>query len=86
MDAALAADGSPWRREGERLVLDASFGSFREAIEFVDAVADVAETLDHHPDIDVRYDRVRLVCFSHVTGGLTASDLALARAVQALRP
>ena len=82
VDRALV--GSPWRREGSRLVLERRFGGFADAIRFVDAVAALAEAADHHPDIDVRYDLVRLELYSHVTGGLTDRDVDLAGSVAAL--
>lgn len=82
VDQALAA--SAWQREGEQLVLTRQFDSFSEAIRFVDLVAELAETQDHHPDIDVRYNQVRLAVTTHQINGLSMRDLDLARAVDAL--
>jgi 4a-hydroxytetrahydrobiopterin dehydratase len=81
-DRALAS--SPWRREGDHLVLEVEFGTFAAAIAFVDEVAALAETHDHHPDIEVRFRRVRLSVTTHQIGGLSARDLELAAAVAAL--
>jgi len=83
VDAALGAAGSPWRREGDELVLQFRFEGFPAAISFVEEVARHAEALNHHPDIDVRYDTVRLAVTTHDQGGLTALDLELAALVAA---
>ena len=81
VDQALAAAGSPWVREGDRLVLERRFETFPEAIAFVDAVAVLAEAADHHPDFAVHYTEVRLVLWTHTAGGLTALDLELAASI-----
>jgi 4a-hydroxytetrahydrobiopterin dehydratase len=67
-----------WRLEQGKLVRDWSFMDFVEAMKFVNQVALVAEVAGHHPDIDVRYNRVRLALVSHDEGGITQRDLALA--------
>lgn len=82
IDAALA--GSRWARHGDRIATEVTFGGFRAAVAFVDAVADLAESLNHHPDIDIRWNRVALRVSTHDSGGLTDLDLQLARAVDAL--
>jgi 4a-hydroxytetrahydrobiopterin dehydratase len=67
-----------WRLEREALVRDFSFSDFREAMSFVNSVAAVAERAGHHPDIDIRYNRVRLALASHDAGGITERDFSLA--------
>jgi 4a-hydroxytetrahydrobiopterin dehydratase len=67
-----------WAREGRAIARTWEFGTFAEAIAFVNRVADLAEQADHHPDIDVRYRNVRLVLSTHSAGGITSRDLALA--------
>jgi 6-phosphogluconolactonase len=52
---------------------------FRAAVAFVGAVAEAAEEMDHHPDIDIRYDRVTLFLVTHDAGGVTLRDVELAR-------
>ena len=52
--------------------------SFPAAIAFVNQVANLAEEAGHHPDIDIRYNRVRLALVSHDAGGLTTKDFAVA--------
>jgi 4a-hydroxytetrahydrobiopterin dehydratase len=67
-----------WRIEGGELVRTFQFESFRDAVTFVNKVAGLAEEANHHPDIDIRFNRVRLALISHDAGGLTDKDFALA--------
>lgn len=59
--------------------------SFPEAIVFVNAVAQLAEVANHHPDIDIRYSDITLSLTTHDSGGITDKDVALARQVEAAR-
>jgi 4a-hydroxytetrahydrobiopterin dehydratase len=61
-----------------------SFGGFAEAIRFVNSVAGLAETADHHPDIAIHYSRVTLTLWTHARGGLTELDIHLAKGIDAL--
>lgn len=63
-----------WKLEDGKLVRDWTFKDFVQAMEFVNHIAQLAETANHHPDIDVRYNRVRLGLVSHDAGGITARD------------
>lgn len=54
------------------------FGDFPEAIAFVNRLAELAEEADHHPDILILYNKVRLTLSTHSAGGLTEKDLRLA--------
>jgi 4a-hydroxytetrahydrobiopterin dehydratase len=67
-----------WQIEGGELVKTFSFKDFRQALGFVNRVGEAAETAGHHPDIDIRYNRVRLSLVTHDAGGLTEKDFALA--------
>ena len=58
-----------------------AFPSFRSAIVFVNRVATIADEVDHHPDIDIRYDKVSLRLWSHDAGGVTERDLKLAERI-----
>ena len=69
--------------EGE-IVRQATFKDFLSAMEFVDQVAVMAENEQHHPDIDIRYNKVKLALTSHDVGGLTKQDFEMARAIEAL--
>jgi 4a-hydroxytetrahydrobiopterin dehydratase len=67
-----------WNLEGSNLVRTFVFTDFREAMSFVNSVAALAERAGHHPDIDIRYNKVRLALSSHDAGGITEKDFALA--------
>jgi 4a-hydroxytetrahydrobiopterin dehydratase len=72
---------SGWKKDGKQIVKEYRFPKFRDAIVFVNRVAGLADDANHHPDIDIRYDRVRLTLSSHDAGGVTERDLALADAI-----
>lgn len=61
-----------------------AFADFVAAMRFVNAVAAAAEEADHHPDIDIRYNKVTLALTTHDSGGLTVNDFALAAQADAL--
>jgi 4a-hydroxytetrahydrobiopterin dehydratase len=67
-----------WQIETGELARTFQFETFRDAVAFVNRVADLAEEAGHHPDIDIRYNRVRLALISHDAGGLTTKDFAVA--------
>jgi 4a-hydroxytetrahydrobiopterin dehydratase len=67
-----------WKVENGELVRTFQFEDFRGSMRFVNQVADLAEAAAHHPDIDIRYNRVRLALVTHDAGGLTAKDFDLA--------
>jgi 4a-hydroxytetrahydrobiopterin dehydratase len=67
-----------WKLEGGKLVRDWSFKDFVEAMKFVNRIAALAEEAGHHPDIDIRYNKVRLGLVSHDAGGVTERDALMA--------
>jgi 4a-hydroxytetrahydrobiopterin dehydratase len=73
-----------WAVSGDELVKHFSFSTFPDGIAFVNRVADVAEDVGHHPDIDIRYTTVTMRLSTHSEGGITARDLDLARRIDAL--
>ena len=73
-----------WRRAGEMISRTFEFKDFPAAMDFVNAVATLAEQAQHHPDIDVRWNKVTLALTTHDAGGLTRKDFALARQCDAL--
>ena len=73
-----------WKHEGSEIVRRVEFSNFVESIDFVNHVAEKAESAGHHPDIDIRYNKVRLALVSHDAGGLTQRDFDLASAIDAL--
>ena len=73
-----------WQLQRGELVRECQFANFVEAMQFVNGVAELAEGAGHHPDIDIRYNRVRLALVSHDAGGLTERDFDLAAAIDSL--
>ena len=67
-----------WERDGDAIAKEFKFDGFGDAVTFVVRLAFKAEKADHHPDIDLRYNRVRVALSTHDEGGITAKDLALA--------
>ena len=67
-----------WKMTNGKLVRDWQFPDFVEAMRFVNRVADVAEEAGHHPDIDIRYNRVQLGLITHDAGGITEKDAQMA--------
>ena len=67
-----------WKRRGVTIVRTYQFKDFPAAIKFVNAVAKLAEQAWHHPDIDIRWNKVTLTLTTHDAGGLTKKDFALA--------
>ncbi len=70
-----------WKRKGQILTKEFRFTSFRDSIVFVNRVASLADDLNHHPDIDVRYTTVILALTTHEAQALTEKDLELAERV-----
>lgn len=85
IDEALAALPG-WTCDGKALRRTFVFPGFVEAVAFVDRLVEPAERLNHHPDISLAYNRVTVSLTTHDAGGLTAKDLALARAILQLAP
>jgi 4a-hydroxytetrahydrobiopterin dehydratase len=73
-----------WKPQGDTISRTYSFKDFPAAIKFVNAVAGLAEQAWHHPDIDIRWNRVALTLTTHDAGGLTEKDFDLARKFDAL--
>ena len=74
-----------WEREGEALVRDLKFDDFAQAMAYVNRVADLAEEVNHHPDILVHgWNRVRLTLTTHSAGTLTDNDYEMARKIDRL--
>ena len=67
-----------WAVEGDAIVKEFRFDGFRDSVAFVVGLGFAAEKANHHPDIDIRYNRVRVALSTHSEGGLTEKDFALA--------
>jgi 4a-hydroxytetrahydrobiopterin dehydratase len=73
-----------WHEDDKALVREFEFESFPAAVAFVDRLAELAESKDHHPDIDIRYRRVSVRWSTHSAGGVTDRDRDLAVATVTL--
>lgn len=71
-----------WKLENGEIVREVSFKDFVAAMRFVNSIASEAEAAGHHPDIDIRYNKVRFALVSHDAGGLTARDFSLAATIE----
>jgi len=72
-----------WERHEQKLIRNYKFSGFIAAMAFVNHVADLAEKMDHHPDILIQYNKVRLTNSTHSAGGLTDLDFDLAKKIDA---
>ena len=68
-----------WKKRGRTITRTYQFKNFPAAVKFVNAVARRAEKAWHHPDIDIRWNKVTLTLTTHDAGGLTVKDFKLAR-------
>ncbi len=74
---------SGWSQAKGEISKNYKFSNFIAAMAFVNHVADLAETMDHHPDILIQYNKVKLTLSTHSAGGLTDLDFTLARKIDA---
>jgi 4a-hydroxytetrahydrobiopterin dehydratase len=75
-----------WRKNGDAIERVFQFGSFLQAMEFVNHIAEAAEAVNHHPDILINYSRVTLTLISHDSGGITQRDIRMAGRINELAP
>jgi 4a-hydroxytetrahydrobiopterin dehydratase len=73
-----------WKVERGELTRTFAFKDFLASLAFVNKVGDAAEKAGHHPDIDIRYNRVRLALVTHDAGGITAKDFDMAASANKL--
>lgn len=73
-----------WARRGDAITRTFAFGGFPAAVAFIDRLVAPAEALGHHPDVDLRYDRVIVTLSTHDRGGITELDFLLAERIDAL--
>ena len=86
-ELSAALPGLPlWFGDGDGIRRSVELPSFRDAVDAIVRIADVAEEMDHHPDIDLRWRTLHLTLVSHSAGGVTELDLELARRIDALLP
>ena len=72
-----------WERQGDMISRDFDRKTFHGSIAFVNTVAEMADRADHHPDIDIRYNHVRISLTTHDANGLSDLDVSLARQITA---
>ena len=70
-----------WTLQDGKLTRDWTFKDFVQAMEFVNRIAALAESAGHQPDIDIRYNQVRLGLVSHDAGGITHRDVNMAKQI-----
>ncbi|HKK94199.1 MAG TPA: 4a-hydroxytetrahydrobiopterin dehydratase [Longimicrobiales bacterium] len=70
-----------WTRDGDKIRKTVQFEKFRDSIVFVNRLATLADDAEHHPDIDIRYDKVIVGLTTHDAGGLTEKDTKLAEKI-----
>ena len=73
-----------WRLEGDRLVRSIQFESYLAVLAFLGRLAPLAEHIQHHPDVDWRYDRLIIALTTHDCGGISRLDVELARSIDEL--
>jgi 4a-hydroxytetrahydrobiopterin dehydratase len=83
VDEALA-DLDGWSGDGDSITRTVELSSFTQAISVVDEVAEVAEEMDHHPDIDIRWRTLTFACSTRSAGGITELDVDLAHRINAI--
>ena len=84
---AALAGFEEWKHDAEKdiLVMECEFENFIKAMEFINNVAEIAESLDHHPDIGVHgWNKVRIATMSHDLNAITERDIALIVEIQKL--
>jgi 4a-hydroxytetrahydrobiopterin dehydratase len=70
-----------WTGDTEAIERTVESATFPAAIDLVRRVADIAEQMDHHPDMDIRWRNVRFALSTHDAGGVTSLDIELARRI-----
>ncbi|MGQ0826664.1 MAG: 4a-hydroxytetrahydrobiopterin dehydratase [Actinomycetota bacterium] len=80
--AAALATLPDWARAGDEITKTFECASFGDAIAFVVRIGFLADKADHHPDLDIRWRKVRVALTTHDAGGLTDFDFAVAHAIE----
>ena len=84
--AARLATLPGWRRRGDEIEKTFELPTFAEAVAFVGRVGELAEAANHHPDLDIRFRKVRVALSTHDAGGLSDLDFDLATRIEACVP
>ena len=81
---AKLAEYPAWWQEGESIVQEFKCGDFAGAVKFVDRLVEPANSMNHHPKIEIVWDTATVLISTHSEGGLTAADFELAAKIDAL--
>lgn len=73
-----------WERSGDAIAKTFERGDFVGSVKFVDSLVEPAEGMNHHPDLEISWDKVKVTITNHAEGGLTANDFELAGKIDAL--
>lgn len=79
------AEMTGWTLEGGQITKTFEFPTYLAGATFVGAIAHLAEAMDHHPDLDLRYQKLRVALNTHDVGGISPLDFELARRIEAIR-
>ncbi len=74
---------SGWERDGDALTREFELADFKGSVDFVTRLTPEAEELNHHPDLEISWNKVTVKLSTHSEGGLTESDFELARRISA---
>ena len=80
----IQSDLNEWVIQNELLVKEFVFSTFQDAMNFVNAVAKSADEADHHPDIFISYNKVKISLITHDLGEISEKDYSLAKAIEIL--
>ena len=80
----IKSDLIEWAIQNELLVKEFVFSTFLDAINFVNAVAKIADEVDHHPDIFISYNKVKISLITHDLGEISEKDYSLAKEIESL--
>ena len=80
----IQSDLNEWAIQNELLVKEFVFSTFQNAINFVNVVAKIADEADHHPDIFISYNKVKISLTTHDAGEISEKDYSLAKAIEIL--
>jgi 4a-hydroxytetrahydrobiopterin dehydratase len=73
-----------WERDGDAIVKEFKLDDFVGSVEFVKGLVEPAEDMNHHPDLSISWNKVRVSITTHAAGGLTANDFELAKRIDAI--
>jgi 4a-hydroxytetrahydrobiopterin dehydratase len=73
-----------WSRQGDALARKFTFDDFQGSVDFVNRITPPAEEMNHHPDLEISWNKVTVILSTHSQGGITDSDFQLAQRIEDL--